>query len=389
MTDSSAIDHHMMGIALMMAQRGLGRTAPNPSVGAVLVDPGTGEILARGTTADGGRPHAERIVIDTAGVKTRGATLYVTLEPCSHHGLTSPCADAIVEAGIARVVCGIEDPDPRVAGRGLNRLRQAGIDVTRGVRASEAQAVTRGHIARVSQRRPFVQLKLALAADGSVPLAANGRAVFVTSPQARALGHLLRAQADAILVGRGTVAADDPDLTCRLPGLTHRSPRRVVLARDGLDLTAKQLARSAHRVPVAVFSGPAVSRERITAMQGLGATVCLTPVVGAALWLPAVLETLAADGVTRLLVEGGPTVWRAFAQAALVDEVVMFQAGGHDGLRDPLALAARHLGPLPLVVRNERQIGPDTVWILTVDPMRSPGGQVPWSALLPSKRPPS
>ena len=215
----SAFDHHMMGIALAMARQGLGTTAPNPSVGAVLVEPLTGEVISRGTTAHGGRPHAERIAISRAGDRSRGATLYVTLEPCSHLGQTTPCVDAIVAAGITRVVCGIEDPDPRVSGRGLARLRAAGIAVVRGVRAEEAASVTRGHIVRVTERRPFVQLKLALDADGSIPLAVNSAPRFVTSDQARAFGHLLRAQADAILVGRGTVEADDPDLTCRLPGL--------------------------------------------------------------------------------------------------------------------------------------------------------------------------
>lgn len=374
-TDQAAFDHHMMGIALAMARRGLGTTAPNPSVGAVIVDAATGEVIARGTTAAGGRPHAEPVAIARAGERSRGATMYVTLEPCSHIGHTAPCADAVVTAGISRVVCAIEDPDPRVAGRGLDRLRKAGIAVTRSVRAAEAHWLTLGHIVRVSERRPFVQLKLALGADGSVPRGNGGNPVFVTSPQARGLGHMLRAQADAILIGRGTVIADDPDLTCRLPGLAARSPTRIVLARDGLDLADTRLAASAARVPLAIVTGPGANPASMTA---LGARVWPSLMVGGQLWLPAVLEKLAAEGFTRLLVEGGPTIWRAFAQAGLVDEVVLFAARGAG---DPLALAARHLGHLPLTVSDDRPIGPDRVWRLV---NQKPGiaTRQPWSSLL-------
>lgn len=366
----------MMGIALTMARRGLGTTAPNPSVGAVLADPETGEILARGTTAPGGRPHAEPIAIARAGERARGATLYVTLEPCSHFGQTAPCADGVIAAGIARVVCAIEDPDPRVAGRGLDRLRKAGIAVTRGVRASEAHWITLGHIARVSERRPFVQLKLALGPDGEVPRGAGGKPVFVTSPEARALGHLLRAQADAILVGRGTFLADNPGLTCRLPGLSHRSPVRIVAARNGLNLANSALAANADRVPLAVVTGPGADPAPMTAQ---GAKVWPSLVVGGELWLPAVLEKLAAEGITRLLVEGGPAIWRAFAQAGLVDEAVIFSADGWPA--DPVSLAARHLGPLPLAIRDERPVGPDrVVWMVNQKPgLSSPR---PWSSLL-------
>jgi diaminohydroxyphosphoribosylaminopyrimidine deaminase / 5-amino-6-(5-phosphoribosylamino)uracil reductase len=359
------LDHHMMGIALMMAQRGLGTTAPNPSVGAVICEPTTGEVIARGTTARGGRPHAETIAIASAGSRTKGATLYVTLEPCSHHGSTPPCADAIIAAGIERVVCAIEDPDPRVAGRGLNRLRAHGIAVTRGVRAAEAAYLTRGHIVRVTERRPFVQLKLALDGNGVVPRGRDGAPVFVTSPLSRAMGHMMRAQTGAILVGHGTVVSDNPDLTCRLPGLAARSPQRIVLARHGLQLGGTKLAVSAGRVSLTVFTGPDVPDAIAREMQTQGASVRPTMVVGGQLWLPAILEALAASGVTRLLVEGGPTVWRAFAQSGLVDEVVLFVAG--PGASDPHALAARHLGSLPLTLKDRREIGKDTMWTLAAD----------------------
>jgi diaminohydroxyphosphoribosylaminopyrimidine deaminase/5-amino-6-(5-phosphoribosylamino)uracil reductase len=381
--DRDRFDHHMMGIALAMARRGLGRTSPNPSVGAVLVDPATGETLARAVTADGGRPHAEPLVIAAARARdgesgrdrVRGATLYVTLEPCSHHGRTPPCADGIIAAGIGRVVCGVEDPDPRVAGRGLHRLREAGIIVTRGVRSEEARTVTAGHICRVAQRRPFVQLKLALDGNGNVPRGTGNAPTFVTSPEARTLGHLLRAQSDAILVGRGTVAADDPELTCRLPGMAARSPHRVVLARDGLDLARTRLGATIAMAPVTVMARSSLAAETRAAITAAGAELATVAVVGEGLWLPAVLEHLTEGGITRLLVEGGPSVWRAFARAGLVDEVVLFVAGAApgsaavSGALAPSALVARHLGPLPLTITDHRVIGTDRVWWL--EPRRS------------------
>lgn len=361
---ASDFDHHMMGIALAMARRGLGTTAPNPSVGAVLVEPTTGAVLARGTTAPGGRPHAERIALERAGADARGATLYVTLEPCSHHGQTAPCADAVMAAGIARVVCGVTDPDPRVAGRGLAKLRAAGIEVEKGVRAREASAVTRGHILRVSERRPFVQLKLALGGDGTVPLGQRGRPVFATGDVARATGHLMRARADAILVGAGTVVADDPELTCRLPGLSNRSPQRIVLAHDPLVLVGTRLAASAGDVPVAVYSAPG---HRPNGAHSAAVAVRTAIQVGGRVWLPSVLEDLAARGVTRLLVEGGPRVWRAFAEAGLADEVVMF-VGGAALLNDAEALTygRQHLGDLRLAIAERRTLGCDAMWRLTL-----------------------
>jgi diaminohydroxyphosphoribosylaminopyrimidine deaminase/5-amino-6-(5-phosphoribosylamino)uracil reductase len=363
-------DRRMMDIALAMARRGLGRTAPNPSVGAVVVDPHTLEVLARATTAPGGRPHAEPVALAAAGARARGATLYVTLEPCSHQGVTPPCADAIVAAGIARVVCAIEDPDPRVAGRGLARLRAAGIAVTRGVRAADARHVTAGHICRVGRRRPFVQLKLALDREGRVPVGTGAAPTFVTSPEARALGHRLRAEADAILVGHGTVTADDPSLICRLPGLSARSPRRIVLARHGLALAGRRIVGDLDRALATVVASPDLAADVRAAMEAAGAEVVTAPVVDGALWLPAVLEHFAAAGVTRLLVEGGPTVWRAFARAGLVDEIVLTVAGeggatdaGTATMRATAILATR-LGRVDAAVRDTRRIGPDRVWWL-------------------------
>jgi diaminohydroxyphosphoribosylaminopyrimidine deaminase / 5-amino-6-(5-phosphoribosylamino)uracil reductase len=345
----------MMGVALMMARRGLGRTAPNPSVGAVLLDPASGEILARGTTADAGRPHAETIAIAQAGARAAGTTLYVTLEPCSHLGQTPPCADAVIAAGIRRVVCAIEDPDPRVAGRGLDRLRDEGLEVVRGVRTEEAAAITRGHIVRISERRPFVTLKIAIGADGRVPQG-DGKPVFVTGPEARAHGHLLRAQADAILVGAGTVRADNPLLTCRLPGMAGRSPRRVMLA--GRGLTPAFQAR-----PDVVLGDDLIyaTQPVLTPLRGRVEKIRVRE-VGGRLWLPAVMEDLVSRGITRLLVEGGPTVWRSFAEASLLDEVAVYMAGSDWNIAR--AALETLIGDTSLALMETRTLGSDTLYRL-------------------------
>ncbi len=353
-------DTQMMQIALAVAARGLGRTAPNPSVGAVIADEVTGEIIARGWTAPGGRPHAETEAIARAGARARGATMYVTLEPCSHHGVTSPCADAIVAAGLARVVCAIEDPDPRVAGRGLARLRQAGIAVERGLRVETAHWLAAGHILRMTERRPLVTAKLALDANGGVPRGGEGKPAWATGRAARAAGHLMRARADAILVGRRTVLDDDPLLTCRLPGLAARSPVRIVLARDLAGLEKSRLVQSARQHPLWVFCGEG---DEVGGLRAAGAEIFAMSRVGGELWLPAVMETLVARGITRLLLEGGPATWGAFSRAGLIDEATLFHARGPDGaeLSPPAALAslARYINTDGFDVYDRRTIGND------------------------------
>ncbi|MEM9358737.1 MAG: bifunctional diaminohydroxyphosphoribosylaminopyrimidine deaminase/5-amino-6-(5-phosphoribosylamino)uracil reductase RibD [Pseudomonadota bacterium] len=314
-----------MRSAIAIASRGLGCTAPNPSVGAVLVEPKTNAVIARGWTQPGGRPHAEPNAIDRAGKAAAGATLYVTLEPCSHFGRSPPCVDSIIAAGIKRVICGLEDPDPRVAGRGIQRLREAGIIVEVGVLRKECHYLTLGHILRVTERRPFVQLKMALDAEGRVARGAQGQPTWVTGIDSRNRGHLLRAQADAILIGRQTLIDDDASLTSRLPGLVEQSPVRVILASQANSDDMKQRGLMSSHVPVwwvvgrangaAPFSGRA--QDRVLEV----ASVDKRP------WLPAVMEVLVQNGVTRLLVEGGPTIWQAFDRANLVDEVMMFRAG--------------------------------------------------------------
>jgi diaminohydroxyphosphoribosylaminopyrimidine deaminase/5-amino-6-(5-phosphoribosylamino)uracil reductase len=271
--------------------------------------------------------------------------------------------DALRAAGIKRVVTGIEDPDPRVAGRGLDKLRAAGLEVTRGVLAPDVRWVTRGHIVRVTERRPLVTLKMALAADGSAPRGTAGQPSWVTGPLARARGQLLRAEADAILAGAQTVRDDDPELTCRLPGLLDRSPVRVVVS-DRLDvpLNSKVLA-TARATPVWIITGSQADTMRKAALEAAGAEIIYVTDVGGKLWLPAIMEALVARGITRLLVEGGPSVWRAFGAAALVDEVALFAAGPADAI-DPVTRAQAWLGALPLKVTGKMNVEPDTLWRL-------------------------
>ncbi len=316
-----------MALAIALGKRGLGRCWPNPSVGAVIVEPSSGRIISCGWTSPGGRPHAEVNALTEAGDATRGATLYATLEPCAHWGRTPPCSDAVIAAGIARVVYGVVDPDPRVAGAGLTRLRAHGVSVSEGPLTAQARWLALGHELRITRGRPFVQLKLALDADGMVP-AGDGAPVWATGEVARARGHLLRAEADAILVGRGTVLADDPDLTCRLPGLESRSPVRIVLSRNA-DLPAEaKMLRNLERAPVWVVHALYAPVENVSRLGALGVE-CLaagTMADNGGLDIRAVARTLAERGITRLLVEGGPSVAASFLRADLVDEAVLLQS---------------------------------------------------------------
>ncbi|MBO0757016.1 MAG: bifunctional diaminohydroxyphosphoribosylaminopyrimidine deaminase/5-amino-6-(5-phosphoribosylamino)uracil reductase RibD, partial [Bradyrhizobiaceae bacterium] len=252
---------HFMTVALALGRRAFGNAWPNPAVGAVLIrnENGVPIVVGRGWTQPGGRPHAETEALRRAGGAARGATLYVTLEPCSHHGKTPPCADAIIAAGVIRVVSALEDPNPEVAGRGHARLRAQGVRVDVGLGAEEAARAHAGHITRVRFGRPHLTLKLAISADNKVALA--GRIpTAISGPAARDFVHLMRAQNDAIMVGIGTVMSDDPLLTCRLPGMERRSPVRVVLdPRLRLPLTSA-LARTAEAVRTWVIAGPDAPR---------------------------------------------------------------------------------------------------------------------------------
>jgi diaminohydroxyphosphoribosylaminopyrimidine deaminase / 5-amino-6-(5-phosphoribosylamino)uracil reductase len=318
-TSAADADRRFMQLALRVARRMLGRTAPNPAVGAIVADAASGEVIARGWTQQGGRPHAEAHALVRAGARARGQTMYVTLEPCSHHGRTPPCADAIVAAGMRRVVCAIEDPNPEISGRGLAVLRAAGVDVDVGLCADEARWMAAGHILRMTRDRPFVQLKIAVSGDGLIA-PGDGAPRWVTGPEARRLAHILRARADAILVGRKTVADDNPELTCRLPGMEGRSPRRVIVDAKFRTRPDAKMLETAERVPVTIFGDTGSTAP----LYPKGVEVRRMPAgPDGRLSLEVVLESLAAEGVTRVLVEGGPTIAGAILAADLVDEVVI------------------------------------------------------------------
>lgn len=324
--DTARRDRMLMRAALFQARRGLGETWPNPSVGAVIADPATGEILGSAVTARGGRPHAEVLALAEAGARTRGALMVTTLEPCAHFGLTPPCADAIASAGLSEVLYGSLDPDPRVSGAGVARLRQTGVAVRPAPLQDEASWLNLGHILRINAGRPFVQLKLAVDRDGLIA-GGEGQPVWVTGEDLRARAHLMRAEADAILIGRGTALADDPLLTCRLPGLGHRSPVRIVLTGKG-ELPAELSLFTEPGPPLWVFAGAETPSHIAERLEKAGAVV-ISPRAktgeGGCLPIGEVLSTLAERGITRLLVEGGPRIARAFMDSGAVDEIVIFR----------------------------------------------------------------
>jgi len=312
----------LMRRALFLAESNLGATSPNPSVGAVVADSATGEIIASAVTARGGRPHAEVLALREAASRARGAIMFTTLEPCSHFGATPPCAHSIAEAGISLVVYGSLDPDMRVSGRGLTWLETHGVPAIRGAFAKEADWINLGHALRVTERRPFIQIKLAVDANGRVPRGL-GKPVWVTGQAARSQAHLLRARADAILVGRKTIEADDPELTCRLPGLEDRSPVRVVLA-PHCNVPPKARLFEAERPPVWIVCGDSSKCGPLFGRRGvrffdIGASF------SGILNLRFAMMRLAAEGVTRLLVEGGPSTARGFVDAGLADEIIIMK----------------------------------------------------------------
>jgi diaminohydroxyphosphoribosylaminopyrimidine deaminase/5-amino-6-(5-phosphoribosylamino)uracil reductase len=353
----------MMRAALALARRSLGRTWPNPAVGCVIVR--DGRIVARGRTRDGGRPHAEADALAKAGELARGATVYVTLEPCAHHGRTPPCADALVEAGVARVISALEDPDPRVKGQGHARLEAAGIAVAIGEGAEEAGEINAGFFLRVREGRPLFHLKLASSLDGRIATAA-GESKWITGEAARNDGHRLRATHDAILVGAGTVQADDPELTCRLPGLAGRSPVRLVLdSKAGLAAGSK-LARTAREVPVWVLCTRAASGARRDALREAGVEVIEVEAAhDGRVDVVAAAQALGQRGLTRVLVEGGGEVAAAFLKAGLIDRITSYRAGlilGGDGRSAVGALGLQRLGFAPRFrLVSARRLQGDTV----------------------------
>jgi diaminohydroxyphosphoribosylaminopyrimidine deaminase/5-amino-6-(5-phosphoribosylamino)uracil reductase len=363
-TGSKAADRRFMALALALGRRGLGRTRPNPAVGAVVVKDGV--IVGRGWTQPGGRPHAEPVALAQAGSAARGATLYVTLEPCSHVGKSPPCADAVIAAGVKRVVSAIEDPNPDVAGQGHAKLRHAGIEVDVGLEAEEAARAHAGHFRRVREHRPHVILKLAVSTDDKI--AASGhKPVAISGEVARARMHLLRAQCDAILVGIGTVLADDPLLTCRLPGMEARSPARVVLDRALRIPATSRLVHSARSTPLWVVTSNLAEAPTAAMLGAAGAQVIRVASTPAGLDLAAVLRALAERGITRLLVEGGARVASSFVAAGFVDEFWLLggpEAIGIDGVAalDALPLAAITQSPA-FRVRASESLGSDTLTV--------------------------
>jgi diaminohydroxyphosphoribosylaminopyrimidine deaminase/5-amino-6-(5-phosphoribosylamino)uracil reductase len=384
---SSAADARFMAVALALGRRGLGNAWPNPAVGAVVVREGI--IVGRGWTQPGGRPHAETEALRRAGggPAARGATLYATLEPCSHHGKTPPCTEALIAAGIARVVSAMEDPNSDVVGRGHELLRAAGIAVEVGVGAAAARRAHAGHIRRTCDGRPHVTLKLAVSADGKAGLAGpKGRPLpaAITGEAARARVHLMRAMNDAILIGIGTALADDPLLTCRLPGLAAHSPVRVVLDAALRLPPESALARSASKIPVWVIAGTddgqrttedgsadissvrcrlSSIRDREQVLRAQGVEVLRCAAVDGHIDLDAALRLLAGRGITRLLVEGGPQVAASFVTADFVDEAAILRspkAIGADGIDalDGIALSA-FIGSPRRTLRDIETIGDD------------------------------
>ena len=351
---ASALDRRFTAAAIRLGAGALGTTWPNPAVGAIVVQ--DGKVVGRGQTAPGGRPHAETLALAAAGEAARGSTLYVSLEPCSHHGCTPPCADAVIAAGIARVVAPLADPDVRVTGRGFARLEEAGIPVAKGVLADAAERAQAGHFSRVRSGRPFVTLKLAISADDAIGRTGEAQ-VAITGPTTRRHVQALRSRFDAILVGGGTVAADDPQLTCRLPGLEGRSPIRVILdTRGGLETDRRVFDNDG--VPVWVFSA--------SETEGGGqARRFRVPDASGRLDHDAVMQRLAEEGITRLLVEGGALTARRLLEADLVDEVLLFRSSAAVGGAAVPALAGLPLGFIEAAgrfhVRERRRFGEDVM----------------------------
>lgn len=320
-----------MNMALALGRRGQGRVWPNPAVGCVIVQ--DTRVVGRGWTAPGGRPHAEPLALAQAGEAARGATAYVTLEPCSHHGKTGPCADALIAAGVGRVVTALEDPDPRVSGRGIAALRAAGIEVTTGVMSNQARRDHAGFLSRVTTGRPMLTLKLASSFDGRIATG-TGESQWITGPEARRVVHAMRARHDAVLVGGGTARADDPSLTVRDLGVTHQPVRVIASRRLDLPLLGN-LARTAAAPPVWICHGTDADADRRAAWEGLGARLIPCRATGGQLDPSDMLAQLGEAGLTRVFCEGGGTLAASLLEAGMVDRLIGFTAGmgiGAEGL---------------------------------------------------------
>jgi diaminohydroxyphosphoribosylaminopyrimidine deaminase/5-amino-6-(5-phosphoribosylamino)uracil reductase len=331
------LDRRLMAAALRLGRRNLGQTHPNPAVGALVVrmEAEGPVVVGRGWTAAGGRPHAETMALEEAGKAARGATVYVTLEPCAHKGETPPCAEALIEAKVARVVSAMEDPDKRVAGKGHKMLADAGIAVSTSVLAGEAALAHAGHIARVTKGRPHITLKLAVSADGMIGKR-QGERMIITGKDTFDAVQAMRTESDAILIGIGTALIDDPRLTVRLPGLQSRSPIRIILDATARLRLNSNLIQTAGDVPLIVVVGPEAMGDRKKALADAGARVVEVDAAQGGVDIAALFALLGKEGFTRVLVEGGAEVAASLVSADLLDEVVLFRAPvvvGPDGVR--------------------------------------------------------
>lgn len=355
----SETDKRFMALALALGRRGLGQCWPNPAVGCVIVK--DGRIVGRATTAPGGRPHAEPQALAQAGTAAKGATAYVSLEPCAHQGATPPCANALIEAGVARVVAPLADSDPRVSGKGFDLLRAAGVELTTGALADEAAQDHAGFFLRIAKGRPFLTLKLATSFDGRIATA-SGESQWITGSQARRMVHGLRASHDAVMVGGGTARADDPSLTVRDMGI-QRQPVRIVVSRR-LDLPMmSRLARSARDIPLWLVHGSDADPALHQAWEGIGAQLIPCGLSGGQLDLGSMLQALGEAGLTRVFCEGGGGLAASLLAAGLVDELVGFTAGlaiGAEGLPSIGALGLARLDEAPrFELIESRPVGGD------------------------------
>ncbi len=330
-------DRRMMAAALRLGRRNLGQTHPNPAVGCIIVQTRGGEpvVVGRGWTAVGGRPHAEKEALKEAGAAAAGATVYVTLEPCAHKGRVKPCSEALVAAGVARVVTAMADPDPRTQGKGHALLEEAGIAVTTGVLAEEAARAHSGHVRRITKGRPHVALKLAVSADGMIGTR-GGERMIITGMEAFTAVQAMRTSYDVVMVGIGTVLVDNPRLTVRLPGLAGRTPTRVILDATARLSLESNLVQSAREAPLAVVVAPQAPEARRAGLEAAGVKVIQVDAAAGGVDLRQALAALAADGFSRVYAEGGAEVAASLVGADLIDEVVIFRAPvvvGPNGVR--------------------------------------------------------
>lgn len=343
-------DREFMASALSLASRNLGDTWPNPSVGCIIVKDGA--VVGRGWTQSGGRPHAETEALKWAGSAAKGADVYVTLEPCSHQGQTSPCVDALISAGVTRVIVAVIDKNPRVAGRGIEQLKKAGILVETMLCEAEASRLNAGFFLNIEQNRPFFALKTATTLDGRIALA-SGESKWITGKAARAGVHGLRARYDAILVGSGTVLMDDPELTCRIPGYSGRPKVRIILDRRGRTPPESKIAATAREIPTWLITAKG-SNCKALASQGIEVITVLGE-SDIEFTRNMVLE-LANKGITRVIVEGGGSISAAFLSADLIDEIVWFRAGsviGVDGIAAVGPLRLERMDDIPAFKHRE------------------------------------